>query len=56
MKKALSLLMAFAATAAVLSGCAKGGAEPPQATSVSEKESTSEKKRQKPKNLLIVIP
>lgn len=42
MKKALSLLMAFAATAAVLSGCAKGDAENPQATSVSEKESTSE--------------
>ncbi|MFV0239595.1 MAG: MqnA/MqnD/SBP family protein [Lacrimispora sphenoides] len=42
MKKTLSLLMAFAVTAAVLSGCAKGGAETPQATSVSEKESTSE--------------
>lgn len=42
MKKTLSLLMAFAVTAAVLSGCAKGGAENPQATSVSEKESTSE--------------
>lgn len=42
MKKALSLLMAFAVTAAVLSGCAKGGAENPQATSVSEKESASE--------------
>jgi len=42
MKKALSLLMAIAVTAAVLSGCAKGGAENPQATSVSETESASE--------------
>jgi len=43
MKKTLSLLMAFAVTAAVLSGCAKGGAESNQATtSASETESTSE--------------
>ena len=46
MKKTLSLLMAFAVTAAVLSGCAKGGAEGTQATtSASETEST---KAQKP--------
>ena len=43
MKKTLSLLMAFAVTAAVLSGCAKGGVESTQATtSASETESTSE--------------
>jgi len=46
MKKTLSLLMAFAVTSAVLSGCAKGGAESTQATtSASETEST---KAQKP--------
>ncbi len=42
MKKALSVLMAFAVTAAALSGCAKGGAESTQVTSASEKESPSE--------------
>lgn len=45
MKKTLSLLMAFAVTAAVLSGCAKGGAESTQATtSASETESTKAQK------------
>ncbi len=45
MKKTLSLLMAFAVTAAVLSGCAKSGAESTQATtSASETETTNAQK------------
>ncbi|MDR1771583.1 MAG: ABC transporter substrate-binding protein [Hungatella sp.] len=42
MKKVLSVLTAFAVTAALLSGCAKGGTENTRAASASEKETASE--------------
>ncbi len=42
MKKAVSVLMAFAMTAALLSGCAKSRPEITQATSAPEKETTAE--------------
>lgn len=48
MKKAVSVLMAFAMTAALLSGCAKSSPESTQATSASEKESTTEAAKETP--------